>query len=292
MGVRCGGWGRGAVLEKCFLSACRLCLIQKRPGTGMVSLGKPVTQGAYVTVVLIGKSFGTIAWGILLLTLTRLEKTKRELEAVPLPGYINYLDLCRRFFVKQLILMSRADVLCVNLSSVTLDDSCPLETATYELSFFMFLLSFCSLILVSPWTCSGFLYYPQSPVTLTPTFFVKTCECHWWNSQNHAAWICYKLLPTWLNHIRPLLGHPFTASVSSYFHPRSPSSLPASSSPALQMTSSPVYPKERPACLSPASHLQRVSFPCESEERPFILDKITRLVCCVNCFLDFSTRYL
>lgn len=188
--------------------------------------------------------------------------------------------------------MSRADVLCVNLSSVTLDDSCPLETATYELSFFMFLLSFCSLILVSPWTCSGFLYYPQSPVTLTPTFFVKTCECHWWNSQNHAAWICYKLLPTWLNHIRPLLGHPFTASVSSYFHPRSPSSLPASSSPALQMTSSPVYPKERPACLSPASHLQRVSFPCESEERPFILDKITRLVCCVNCFLDFSTRYL
>lgn len=137
-----------------------------------------------------------------------------------------------------------------------------------------------------------FCINPQSPVTLTPTFFVKTCECHWWNSQNHAAWICYKLLPTWLNHIRPLLGHPFTASLSSYFHPRSPSSLPASSSPALQMTSSPVYPRGRPAYLSPASHLQRVSFPCESEERPFILDKITRLVCCVNCFLDFSTRYL
>ena len=68
------------------------------------------------------------------------------------------MDLYRGSFVKQFILMSRADILCVNLSSVTLDDSCPLETVTYELSFCMFLLSFCTLILVSPWTCSGFLY--------------------------------------------------------------------------------------------------------------------------------------
>ena len=80
---------------------------------------------------------------------------------------------------------------------------------------------------------------------------------------------------TWLNHIHPPLGHPFTASVSSCFHPRSPNSLPAFSSPALQMTSSPVYLKGRPACLSPASYPQRVSFPCESKERPFILDKTT-----------------
>ena len=91
-------------------------------------------------------------------TLTRLEKTKRELEAVPLPDEINYLDFYRGSFVKQFILISRAGILCVNLSSVTLDNSCPfLETVTYELSFWMFLLSFCTLILVSPWNCSDFL---------------------------------------------------------------------------------------------------------------------------------------